>query len=342
MSAQKRTTLRDLAQVTGLSVVSVHKALHGKSGVSENTRCRVQAAAQRLHYSANDAASALKRGVRTLAVVLPAETEPYSYFYRDMWRAVRECAAELADFNVALLECPCVSTWHGQAAVLESLRRAGTAEGVVVANSMDRTALNSAIDLLAQSGVPVVTVNSDACGAQRLCCISPPNGRAGRLAAEFMAGGMPDAPCTVAVCGARETSDIHRKNMEGFAAELARLRPKARLTDVRSAADDALAAALRAPDLYGAYSPSARGTMQLCAVAEAVRLRGKCLVGSDAFAELVPYFESGVLRATVWKDPYGQMHRAIHALYEHLSGRAVADKEVRIGLVLRNNIIDYL
>lgn len=366
-----RATLRDIADATGVSAVSVHKALTGKPGVSEDTRRAVHAMAKKLHYSANDAASALKRGARSIAVVLPAEGGENDYFYRDMWRAVHDTAAALANFNVTLLPCPCDGTWRGQAEALHNIKKVGRAEGVVVANSMDQTALNEAIDRLAQDGVPVITVNSDALGAKRLCCVSAPNERAGRLAAEFMASGMPDAPCSVALCGAREMSAIHRDNLHGFVQELAALRPSARIVDLCAAnacphgADNsgcpnhseapdsketptrtaALTAALSDPLLYGAYSPSARGTMQLCAAAAALSLRGKCLVGSDAFPALQPYFESGVLRATVWKDPYGQMSQAIHTMYAHLTHRDTPDSPnatVRIGLVLRNNLIDYL
>lgn len=348
-----RATLRDIADATGLSAVSVHKALTGKSGVSAETRRAVQAMAKKLHYSTNDAASALKRGARSIAIVLPTEGGENDYFYRDMWRAVRDAAAELANFNVTLLPCPCDGTWRGQAEALQGIKKVGRAEGVLVANSMDQTALNEAIDHLAQDGVPVITVNSDALGAKRLCCVSAPNERAGRLAAEFMACGMPDAPCSVALCGAREMSAIHRDNLHGFVQELRALRPNARVIDLCAAADAAAAGthsaalrvALAAPDLYGAYSPSARGTMQLCTAAAALSLRGKCLVGSDVFPALQPYFESGILRATVWKDPYSQMWQAIHTMYAHLTGREApggADSTVRIGLVLRSNLIDYL
>lgn len=371
----RRATLRDIADATGLSAVSVHKALTGKPGVSEETRRTVQAMAKKLHYSANDAASALKRSARSIAIVLPAEGGENDYFYRDMWRAVRDAADEMANFNVTLLPCPCDGTWRGQAEALQGIKQVGRAEGVLVANSMDQTALNEAIDHLAQDGVPVITVNSDALGAKRLCCVSAPNERAGRLAAEFMAGGMPDAPCSVALCGAREMSAIHQDNLYGFVQELRALRPSVRIVNLCDApvpgtapprtmqvnslaspprgAEPAAAATavaaltnvLAAPDLYGAYSPSARGTMQLCTAAAALSLRGKCLVGSDVFPALQPYFDSGILRATVWKDPYSQMWQAIHAMYAHLTGRETpggADSTVRIGLVLRSNLIDYL
>jgi DNA-binding LacI/PurR family transcriptional regulator len=68
MGSHRRTTLQDIARVTGLSLGSISLALNGKSGVSHETRQRVIQAARTLGYerSAGRAAS----GPPTVSVVV--------------------------------------------------------------------------------------------------------------------------------------------------------------------------------------------------------------------------------------------------------------------------------
>jgi LacI family transcriptional regulator len=65
-----RPTLRDVGHLTGLSPYSVSRALSGKSGVSEETRARVRAAAREAGYVANQLARSLKgNSSRTIGIL---------------------------------------------------------------------------------------------------------------------------------------------------------------------------------------------------------------------------------------------------------------------------------
>lgn len=343
---KKRATMKDIADEMEVSVVTVHNALLGKSGVSEETRRAVCESAKRLHYSTNEAASALKRGTRTLAVVLPRADLPDGYFYRAMWQAVRDTATELENFNITVREYPCDNTWKSQAEALEMASQNG-ADGVIVANSLDQTKLNAGIAALAEKNVPVITVNSDAYGSKRLRCVCAPNERAGRLAAEYIAGGMPQEKCSVLVLGGSMNSAVHRETVSGFTAQLHALRPFANAIVLYDEDDVSLIHRVKmafqdTPNLYGAYSTSARNTILMCRLVQSEFPGGKVLLGSDVFTELLPYFASGTLNATVWKDPYSQIRQAMFAIYHHLAGHPQKEERVRIGLIFSNNAEDYL
>ena len=64
-------TLREVAQRVGVSMVSVSRALSGKEGVSEATRKRILETAEEMGYTANLAASVLKKKRATVAIILP-------------------------------------------------------------------------------------------------------------------------------------------------------------------------------------------------------------------------------------------------------------------------------
>ena len=63
-------TLREVAQRVGVSMVSVSRALSGKEGVSEATRKRILETAEEMGYTANLAASALKKKRATVSIIL--------------------------------------------------------------------------------------------------------------------------------------------------------------------------------------------------------------------------------------------------------------------------------
>ncbi len=75
----KQATLRDIAQVSGLSLATVSRVLSDSSYVvSEATRQRVLTAAEQLHYMPNELGKSLKtRSTRDIGVILPNITNPY-------------------------------------------------------------------------------------------------------------------------------------------------------------------------------------------------------------------------------------------------------------------------
>ena len=68
-----KVTIRDVAAKAGVSISSVHFALSGKAGVSDETREKVRRTAEELGYQPNTLASSLKRSTQRIAILVPAE-----------------------------------------------------------------------------------------------------------------------------------------------------------------------------------------------------------------------------------------------------------------------------
>ena len=65
-------TIRDVARAASVSVATVSRVLNGKEPVREETRRRIRAVVDRLHYSPHAAArSLITRRTNTLGVLLP-------------------------------------------------------------------------------------------------------------------------------------------------------------------------------------------------------------------------------------------------------------------------------
>jgi hypothetical protein len=68
----KSSGIKDIARTLGISIGTVDRALHDRSGVSPKTKARVLQMAARLGYKPNLAAQALKLNRRVrVAVILP-------------------------------------------------------------------------------------------------------------------------------------------------------------------------------------------------------------------------------------------------------------------------------
>ena len=90
--AGKKVTLKEIAQKTGVSLGTVHRAIYNKSGISEATRKRILEEVERSNYQVDEAASVLKRGAKKVMVVLPKPQNEDRFYFRGIWRGIREAA----------------------------------------------------------------------------------------------------------------------------------------------------------------------------------------------------------------------------------------------------------
>ena len=348
MSGMKaRTTMKDIARAAGVSSVTVHKAIYSKKGVSSETREKILRLAEAMDYSVNAAASSLKRGALHIAVVLQSVSNPVNYFFRSMWAGIDKVERALLDYRVRITRFECGDDWVSQEKILASIAERKDIDGVVI-QCWDETRLNGVIDRLYDQGIPVVTANSDAVGSKRIACVSGPNERIGRLAAELLRAFLPGGGKIVMV-GGRPGVEIHNAHRRGFRAFMEETGYSFPIAEVDGDGDpgrvrnDFSRALDGIEDGGGVYAISSRDTLLACREIQERGLADRVrLVCSDVFRELVPFFEQGILRATVWKNQQAQAERAVLALYRYLTGRQAEWEPIGIGVVLRNNLEDYL
>lgn len=148
-----RSTLRDIAADTGLSLSTVSQALRGAGRISEATRLRVHEASERLSYRANISALHM-RGARTGLVGLVAEVpDATSWGVSDLDFLVR---CERAFCDAALTE--------GRYPVLLSSALVGRAVGTLPVDGIaviDPRADDPLLELLDERGVPYVALGRD-------------------------------------------------------------------------------------------------------------------------------------------------------------------------------------
>lgn len=74
---QKRVSVKDIAQKLNISLSTVHKALTGKGGISEQRRKQVIEAAQEMGYVVNSVAQTLARKDINIGILMPSKWQDY-------------------------------------------------------------------------------------------------------------------------------------------------------------------------------------------------------------------------------------------------------------------------
>ena len=151
---QRRPTSFDIAALAGVSQPTVSRALSGNPSVSAETRARVLAAAEELHYKVDKNASGLRRQLsRTLALLFFEEPSPdeslINPFYLSMLGPmVRQCALHGYDLLISFQQLS--SDWHVD---YEDSRKA---DGLVLLGYGDYLQARPKLQRLVESGAHFV------------------------------------------------------------------------------------------------------------------------------------------------------------------------------------------
>jgi LacI family transcriptional regulator len=173
----KRNTIKDVARESGFDVSTVSRCLNQKSYVHPETRQRILAAAERLHYLPNRVARGLVTGAsHTLGLIVSDIRNP---FFAEVARGVED-SAYAAGFD--LVVCNSDLDPAKQTRYINSLASKGV-DGLIVnwAASLDA----AKEDWLLSYGIPIVLLSSPV-GVRKLSTVSVDNEQGGFLAGSYL------------------------------------------------------------------------------------------------------------------------------------------------------------
>lgn len=324
----QKVTLKDIAQVMGVTVTTVHRALQGKDGVSDETRKEVQRTATRMGYRANYMAVALKRKQIRIAIALPEPVDDNRYYYGSMWSGVRRFLNEVLEFNIIPWEYTYSFTYGANGNALKSIyeEHIDALDGLFTMG-VDQGQSSYYIEKIHEHNVPIVFVGNDMYKDTRLCCVKSCDEMAGSLAAELLTTFNTDqSPKKVIMLGhfgqLGMTDQLY--NAMGFDAYLKENAPHITLLQIRHEDHRAACYELEqilkgGQDIYAIYSCSARYTMYMARVVQELGLTGKLkMIGNDCFEESMHLLRQGVLTAVIDKKIARQSYLAMKTLFDYI------------------------
>lgn len=335
--------IKQIADMLGISIGTVDRALHGRTGVSPKTRERVLKLAQKLNYTPNLAARNLKlnRHIR-IGVFLP---EQIALFYDRLRDGIRAAAAQAAlgsRLDLIFRSYPKLGQGDIEALSASNWREL---DGIILApGNPGRMAEFSR--LAEEENKAVIYVTTDAPRTHRLSSIAIEGATSGGIAAELLGQILQEQVPVAAIVGDLNIHD-HAEKLRGFAATLATLSPHLRLlsaVESHESPEGAYTSTLqlldRHPDIGGLYISTANSLPVIRAIEEKGRLGKIRVIATDLFPEIISAIEAGRVFASLYQRPFTQGRLAFELLSRYLVTKTQPDRTIRLNphIVLRSNL----
>jgi LacI family transcriptional regulator len=339
---KQRRGIHLIAELANVSIGTVDRALHGRNGINESTRERILQIARQISYTPNLAARALvSKGSARIGVCIPRKIH---FFYDQLWSGVLDEARRVASLGIQLVNRPVQTLGVNDTEAFEELVGSGVSGIVLTAGNP--AGLKPLIDHAEEKGIRVVCVSTDAPESRRssIVCVEPRLN--GCLAGELMGKFVPRGSKVAVVAGMLSAED-HRRKTDGFSEAFPQNCPGGKIVKVIEGHEDEEESFQKTFDLLGRF-PALAGLyvntvncLPVCRALGARGLAGKIkLITTDLFAEMAPYFQKGIITASIYQQPHRQGQIALRLMADNLTGKVVLPPIVHLspGVVMSSNL----
>jgi LacI family transcriptional regulator len=341
------TTLGDIARALGISIGTVHRALHGRPGVSPVTKARVLQTARNLRYRPNLAARYLssKKAFRISVNTLRGTTS----FWNEVRAGIREEAASMSLESVEVE----FRTYPGLEEGEEEAFAAAIddkVDGIITFPSHPET-LRPWIRRASRARIPVVCVATDAPNSGRLGIVAVDTLASGAVAADLMGRFLGGRRGSIAITLFDREITEHAEKYAAFESTLRSFYPNLHVLDPIEDHDMESESYSKCrklfeeqPDLAGVYVTTEASMPVVKAARAANLLERLTIITTDLFPDLVPEIRSGVVAATIHQRPLTQGRMAFRMLHEFLSEGNSTSHQIQLAphVVMRGNMDFFL
>lgn len=180
MDKGNRVTIKDIANMSGVSIATVSRVLNNIPGsCSAETEARIRDAAKELGYAPNIMARSLvTRKTSLVAVVVP---DIHYYFFQEVYSGIE---SYLNKHGYRLLLCITEQNQMKENQFLTELSN-GLVDGIIV-STLNQKEDNSLIKALDQKGFPIVTIERYGEELKDICNVRLDNALSAKLAVEHL------------------------------------------------------------------------------------------------------------------------------------------------------------
>ena len=344
-SVKPASGIRGIAEALGISVATVHRALHNTGRISQDTRARVLRMAERVGYKPNSSARDLRlnRHFR-VSVHFPATI---AAFFQALRLGIEQGAEPFRSVIDIEFHSYVRAAGEAQVSVLAAIEAGVNGIITVPPNTAEMSAM---MQRAQEKGIPIICVSTDAPESKRLTAVTAHPQCCGALAAEVLGGSM-RRRSQVAILAGDLVNLNQTEKIRGFRRMLMEAAPSTTVAAVLESHDDPRAAAVAIRELFqalpklgGLYVSSANSISAIEVLRDLGRASEISIVTTDLFPELVPFLRDGTIRATVYQCPETQGSVAIQALYRYLVEGVVPPPSIGVipQLIMRGNLDLYL
>lgn len=336
--AKGNVTLKQIAEVAGVSTTTVHRVLNGKEGYGEELKEKILGIARELGYSVNVSASSLRKKTSHIALVFPSSNCFSRFFMGHILDGYRRYQQQMLPCNVQFHEF--FYDYDDPESMCPILKRISLDDpvhfdGIALWGNTTSGKVVAMLNRLQGKGVPVVMLERSPADPDLYdCCVGPDDQLVGAMAGELLSKltrpggrvliitqdlGYPDPNGTACI---RELAAQGRTDLEPVVLPL----PMLNINHT-----DAVKAALQEnPDIAAVYSTCARHTLAYICACRDLKVKPSAAVGSELFDESIAALEDGTLSALVNKCPHTIGHQALRLLFDCVVKNERLPREYRV------------
>lgn len=324
MDYSKPVSVKDVAKMANVSLASVDRVIHNRSGVSAKTREKVLKAIKKLNYKPNFLASNLsKKKTFVFGVLLPRVSTRSSYWDLPLI-GIKKAQKELDQYAIE------VETFLYDQEDKKEIR----AQILKIINSnIDGLVLTPKFaddtEILLQDCIykqrPYVLIDSNIQEKESLCSIEQPLYESGQLAAQLFCFGFQQGKILIVhFKDAMDSEKIIDTKVKGVVDFLKEMNSgvsieKLVITEfneehIKEIVDKAL---LEHPEVKGVFIPNSK-TGLIARYFNNRQGNNISLIGYDHLNENCDYIEKGVIDFLICQKPEWQGYKAIYKLFKHL------------------------
>jgi LacI family transcriptional regulator len=318
--------VKEIARLAKVSLATVDRVLHNRTGVSDATRSKIQKIIKRLNYRPNILARRLASGkVYRFGVLIPAVSDETNYWQAPL-NGINRAESELGQYGIKVdrffFDQNDKKSFHSMARQILHSRP----DGVVMAPSFIEESI-LLTNSLKELKIPYVFINSDIPAQQSLCYIGPELFKSGYLAASLARYSKQEMGKILVVTIVKEIDSQHHhllRKEEGFRTYFKEKDIKAEIIELNINATDHRAVEKDLGEVFDRHADVTAIFVTNSRVFSVARFLQKAarnnvlLIGYDYIDENIECLKDGRINFLICQKPEEQGYRGIMALYRHL------------------------
>lgn len=322
-------TIKEIAELAGVSRGTVDRVLNNRGSVNEETAEKIRRIIRQLDYKPNRAGIALaaQKKKYLIGVILFSRKNP---FFDDVMQGFSDKAEELSLYGCQISVKRVAYHPEAQLSAIKACLKEGV-QGLIITPYNDDS-IREELNKLIRSGVPVITVNSDAEGVRRLAYVGSDYYNSGQAAGALMRL-VTSGPVNLGIINGDNNILCHIQRVSGFVDKLSGDARFKVISQGESLDDDEKAYELvsrmleKHPDINAFYFTAA-GVYGGCrAIAKFAPGRDIKVVTFDEVPSTVEMMQKEIITATICQEPYWQGSKSLELMFACLSDEQAEIKD---------------
>jgi len=351
VKVNKKITIKDIAQLAGVSIGTVDRVIHNRGEVSARTREKILKITNSLNFQPDVLASALASKKNLNFAILMPLADNESTFWKAPNAGINKAQVELEHYGVTISKF-LFSISDKDSFINEANKAIEENPDVILIAPSFHTEASQIAQICTDKQIPFVFFNSNLPNNNQLCYVGQDAFQSGIVAAKLMDYGLKEGSeiLIVSLLSLLKNNNHILKRKQGFTEYFENKKDSTfKLTNLEidslSVGDvyNALRETFKTnPGIKGIFVTNSR-VFHVARFIEAENMPNINLIGFDLTEENIPYLEKEIIKFLINQKPVEQAYRAILTAFNKIVLKKEIPEEILlpIDIITKENLMYY-